>query len=70
MSYNLGTEDITVYDRTSKLNDGNHHVVRYYQDHLSNGIEIENKGLFFILFVDLREMDQILPFKLMTTRKL
>ena len=29
MSYNLGTEDITVYDRTAKLNDGNHHVVRY-----------------------------------------
>ena len=28
MSYNLGTEDIIVYDRTKKLNDGNHHVVR------------------------------------------
>ena len=28
MTYNLGTEDITVLDRTKKLNDGNHHVVR------------------------------------------
>ena len=30
MSYNLGTEDITVLDRTKKLNDGNHHVVRWH----------------------------------------
>ena len=28
MSYNLGTEDIIVHDKTKKLNDGNHHVVR------------------------------------------
>ena len=28
ISYNLGTEDIKIFDKTRKLNDGNHHVVK------------------------------------------
>ena len=42
VSYNLGTEDITVTDNKGGLNDGNHHVVRFERNGPNSTVQVDD----------------------------
>ena len=42
VSYNLGTEDITVTDNKGGLNDGNHHVVRFERSGPNSTLQVDD----------------------------
>jgi len=42
ISYNLGTEDIKIFDKTRKLNDGNHHVVKFERNGPNSTLQVDD----------------------------
>ena len=42
VSYNLGTEDIKVTDNRWRLNDGNHHVVRFERNGPNSTLQVDD----------------------------
>ena len=42
VSYNLGTEDIVVTDNKRRLNDGNHHVIRFERNGPNSTLQVDD----------------------------